>query len=118
MLYEGDCMKKRFNIKIVLQCIIFAVICCCCSTALHAFRSAFIEGVHGKPSFVSNALIFYSFYAKLSFAIVYVLVGHLIPVKNKVLRGFIYMALVWGSNFIPQIMGLACADGEIAKEAF
>lgn len=111
-------MEKKIYLKIILQCIIFALISCACSSGIHAFNSAFIEGVHGKPSFVSNTLFIYSFYTKLSFAIVYVLIGRLIPVKNRFFRSFIYIALIWGSNFMPQIMGLAFADGEIAQEAF
>lgn len=111
-------MKKIFNFKVILQCILFALLSCACSSLVHAFNSAFIEGVHGKPEFVTNSIFMYSFYEKLSYAIVYVCIGRFIPIKNKVLRGFTYIMLIWASDFMPQLFGLAFADGPIAEAAF
>ncbi len=114
--------KTRNNykglLKITLKCIVFALCSCIVSMLCHIINAAFIENVHGKPEFVSNILFAYSIGEKILFAIGYLVLGYKIPIKNTILRAFTYIMLIWASNFIPQIMGLAGADGPIAASAF
>ena len=110
--------QKNEWIKIGVKCIIFAIIGCSVSMLAHMINSAFIEKVHGKPEFVTMTLFAFSFITKILIAIGYMVLGYKIIIKNSILRAFTYVMLIWLSNFIPQIMGLAGADGPIAANAF
>ena len=111
--------SKNKEILIVLaKCIIFTIAFSAANSLIHAFNSAFIEGVHGKPSFVSDNLMIFSIVTHLLFAIGYLVLGNQLPIANPTLRGFAYIMLIWISNYLPQVMGLAGADGEIASVAF
>lgn len=103
---------------VMLKCIVFALLSCAVTILSHAYYSAFIEGVHGKPEFVRDNIFIYSLGERLLFAIGYIVLGNKIPIKNSFLRGFTYIMLIWSSNFMPQLMGLAGADGAIAEIAF
>lgn len=119
-LVSNSKMKNNYRkiVMIALRCIVFAVCSCMISMLCHMINSAFIEKVQGKPEFVSNILFAYSIGEKLLFAVGYLVLGYKIPIKNSILRAFTYIMLIWSSNFIPQIMGLAGADGPIVTEAF
>ena len=103
---------------VMFKCIVFALLSCAATILSHVYYSAFIEGVHGKPDFVRNAIFVYSIGERLLFVIGYIVLGNKIPIKNSFLRGFTYIMLIWSSNFMPQLMGLAGADGTIAELAF
>lgn len=118
ILNDLKCMSTIEKLKLLLRCVIFVACSCALSTMLHAFDSAFIQDVHGKPSFVSDNLMFFSVLEKTSFVIAYIILGYQLPIKNHVLRGFTYMMLICISNYLPQVMGLAGADSEIAEVAF
>ena len=110
--------QKNEWIKIGVKCIIFAIIGCSVSMLAHMINSAFIEKVHGKPEFVTMTLFIFLFITKILVAIGYIVLGYKIIIENSILRAFTYVMLIWISNFIPQIMGLAGADGPIAANAF
>lgn len=110
--------KKKEWMMVALKCVIFALCAGGMSTGLHMFNSIYIAHEHGKPAFVTNSLLIYSACEKIVFVIGYVTLGKKLQIKNGVLRGFTYMVLIWTSNMLPQFMGMAFADGEIAKQAF
>ena len=110
--------KKNGVAWIILKCIIFTVVIGAFSVLCHAFTSAYMDHVHGKPEFVKTTLVIYSFIEKALVAVGYVILGTKIPVKNSKLRAFTYAILVWASDYLPQVMGLWLADGPIAQMSF
>lgn len=110
--------KNREKAILIIKCIIFAICSGVLTMLVHMICSRYILHVHGKPAFFSNQLIIYSAFEKFLVAIVYVILGYKLPVKRPVLRAVIYMGIIWASNFLPQIMGLAFADGPIAQQVF
>lgn len=113
-------MKERTKLiyKVAVNCIIFAVCAGGLTTLTHMLCSRYILHEHGRPEFLSTSLILYSCADKILMALGYYLLGRKIPVKNPVLRSLTYIGLHWISNFLPQFMGLAFADGPIASIAF
>lgn len=118
ILTRFNCTTLQGKLKLLIKCIIFVIGSTLISTSIHAFDSAFIQHVHGKPSFVSSSLMYFSLLERALFVIGYLVLGYQLPIKNHVLRGFTYFMLICMSNYLPQVMGLAGADGEIAHQAF
>lgn len=109
--------KQKELLTVALKCIIYAGIAGGFSVLFHMLCSRFILHEH-KPDFMSNSLYIYSIAEKILIGIGYYVLGKKLPVKKPVLRGLSYMGLYWLSNFLPQFMGLAFADGPIAAVAF
>lgn len=103
---------------VALKSIIFAVCAGTLTTLTHMICSRYVLHIHGKPDFISTSLIIYSACEKILIAIGYYVLGRKIPIKNPIFRSISYIGLNWISNFVPQFMGLAFADGSIAKQAF
>ncbi len=114
--------KKGINYKeigeVALKSLVFVVVAGTLTTLLHMFTGRYILHIHGKPEFVSTSLTIYSAFDKMLLALGYYLLGRKIPIKNNILRGLAYVGLNYLSNFVPQFMGLAFADGPIAQMAF
>lgn len=114
--------KRSINYKeigeVALKSLVFVICAATMTTLLHMLSDMFIFHKHGKPEFVSTSLTIYSACDKALMAVGYYILGRKIPVKNNVLRDITYVGLNWLSNFLPQFMGLAFADGAIAQMAF
>lgn len=109
---------KMEILEVAMKSMLFAICAGILTTLTHMLSDIFIFQSHGKPEFVSTALIIYSSFDKVLLAIGYYILGRKIPVKNPILRSITYISLNWLSNFVPQFMGLAFADGTIAEQAF
>lgn len=113
--------EKSINkeiLEVAIKSILFAICAGVLTTLTHMLGDIFIFHNHGKPEFVSTPLTIYSACDKVLVAIGYYVLGRKIPVKNPVLRSMVYLGLNWISNFVPQFMGLAFADGAIAEQVF
>lgn len=108
---------KEWSI-VVLKSIIFAVIGGALVAFVHMICGRYVLHIHGKPEFLSNSLIVFSAFDKFLVAVTYYILGRKIPIKNSILRGLAFVAFNWISNFLPQFMGLAFADGPVAEVAF
>ena len=113
---QKDIYKKV--LEVAIKSIIFAVIAGVLTTLTHMLSDMFIFHTHGKPEIANTTLIIYTSVDKMLLAVAYYVLGRKIPIKNTVLRGIAFMWLYILSNYIPQIMGLAFADGEIAEKSF
>lgn len=103
---------------VLAKCLLFAA-CAGALTALsHMLCDKFILHTHGKPDFLSTSLIIFSACDKILMGLGYYILGRKIPAANPILRCMAYLSLHWISNFVPQFMGLAFADGPIAEHAF
>lgn len=103
---------------VALKSIIFAVCAGALTTLTHMICSRYVLHIHGKPEFISTSLIIYTTLEKILTAIGYYILGQKIPVKRPILRGMTYVGFIWISNYLPQFMGLAFADGPISQIAF
>lgn len=115
--------KQKSNLKkevleVGVKSLLFALVAGVLTGLVHMICSRYILHIHGKPEFMSTALTIYSGCDKILMAVGYYILGRKIPIKNAILRGLSYMGLHWISNFLPQFMGLAFADGAIAQVAF
>ena len=109
--------EKSINkeiLEVAIKSILFAICAGVLTTLTHMLGDIFIFHNHGKPEFVSTSLTIYSACDKVLVAIGYYVLGRKIPVKNPIMRSMAYLGLNWISNFVPQFMGLAFADGAIA----
>lgn len=106
------------NYKVFLKAVLFSVLSALIATPLQVLNSMFI--LHqGRPE--SSFLIpigIISITMKSLFAISYILMGQKLPIKNSHFKAFIFIAMIWISDYLPQIFGIAGADGPLAKEAF
>lgn len=105
-------------LEVALKSAVFALCAGVLTALIHMLCDKYVLHVHGKPEFLSNSLIIYSACDKILMAIGYYVLGRKIPVKNAIMRSMTYVGLNWISNFVPQFMGLAFADGAIAEKAF
>ena len=113
--------EKSINkeiLEVAIKSILFAICAGVLTTLTHMLGDIFIFHNHGKPEFVSTPLVIYSACDKVLVAIGYYVLGRKIPVKNPIMRSMAYLGLNWISNFVPQFMGLAFADGAIAEQVF
>lgn len=113
--------EKSINkeiLEVAIKSILFAICAGVLTTLTHMLGDIFIFHNHGKPEFVSTPLTIYSACDKVLVAIGYYVLGRKIPVKNPIMRSMAYLGLNWISNFVPQFMGLAFADGAIAEQVF
>jgi len=101
------------------KAVIFAVLSALISTPLQILNSIFILGEQGPPevSFLIPVGII-GIIMKTLYAIAYVLLGKKLPIKNQKLRAFIFIALIWITAYLPQVLGLIGADGPIAEVSF
>lgn len=113
---QQDIYKKV--LEVAIKSIIFAVIAGVLTTLTHMLSDMFIFHTHSKPEIANTTLIIYTSVDKMMLSTAYYVLGRKIPIKNTVLRGIAFMWLDILSNYIPQIMGLAFADGEIAEKSF
>lgn len=107
------------NIKLFGKAILFSIISALASTPLQILNSIYVLGEEGPPD--SSFLIpigIISIIMKTLYAIAYILMGNKLPIKNPRLKAFSFIALIWISDYIPQVMGLIGADGPIAEVAF
>ena len=110
-------MKKiSAYMGIILRIILFTAMSGISGQLIHVANSI-IEGVHGKPDFVTVPFTVYCIVNKVLFAIGYLIIGYKIPIKNKLLRAVVYIMLIWLSDFMPQVLGLTGGDGKIVENA-
>ena len=105
-------------LQVLLKCLLFAVVIGFLTFFVHYISDRFIFHVHGRPGKEKILLMTYAAFDKFLMAAAFYLLGRKIPVKNSVLKAFVFTGLNWISNYIPQVMGLAFADGAIAEKAF
>ena len=105
-------------VEVAIKSVLFALCAGILTTLIHMLSDMYIFHSHGKPETATIALIVYTSFDKALIAVGYYVLGRKIPVKNAILRSMIYVGLNWMSNYLPQIMGLAFADGAIAEKAF
>jgi hypothetical protein len=107
------------NGKYFLRAVIFAILSALIATPLQKLNSIFILKEQGPPdvSFLIPVGII-GFIMKTLFAIAYVLIGNKLPIKNSRIRAFSFIGLIWVSAYLPQVLGMAGADGPIAEVAF
>ncbi len=115
--YKEEKMKSVV-IEVVWKSLLFAVCAGILTAVTHMLAGRFILHEHGKPEFLSNSLTIYSACDKILMAVGYYILGRKIPFKNSYARSLTYVSLNWISNFFPQFMGLAYADGSVAQVAF
>ena len=108
---------KEWSI-VVLKSIIFAVVGGALVSLIHMICGRYVLHIHGKPEFLSDSLIVFSAFDNFLVAVTFYILGRKIPIKNSILRGLVFVAFNWISNFLPQFMGLAFADGPVAEQAF
>ena len=108
--------KSSAYMGIILRIILFVSISGVSGQLIHVANSI-IEGVHGKPDFVTVPFTVYCIVNKVLFAIGYLIIGYKIPIKNKLLRAVVYIMLIWLSDYMPQVLGLSGGDGEIVENA-
>lgn len=109
--------KDRFDLWVIPKMILFTLLAAAVESPLRIFVEAVIEGKEGAPDFVTPAFLVYGFCSKMMFAAGYMLLGHMLPIKNTVLRGFGYVMLIFASSYLPNILALAGGDGEIIEES-
>lgn len=111
-------MYKNKIMKSLVQCVSFMILASLITTAIMIFKSAVLQGEHGKPDFVGSSLMVITSIEKFLIAVSYLIIGKKMPIKNNILRAWCFCLLIWASNYLPQVMGLAGADGAIAARAF
>lgn len=107
------------NTKNLIKAIIFAVLSAILSTPLQIFNSIYIlqEPAPPKLTFLIQIAII-GVIMKILYATAYVLMGKKLPIKSQRLRAFVFILVVWVSDYMPQVLGLINADGPIAEAAF
>ncbi|MDO4512816.1 MAG: hypothetical protein Q4B72_02145 [Lachnospiraceae bacterium] len=110
--------KSRIILEIVLKSVLFALCAGAVTTFSHILTDIFIIHRNSKPEGLSEWMTYYSIFDRMLTAVAYYVLGRKIPVRNFMLRGLAFAGLNYISNYIPQIMGLAFADGAIAQSAF
>lgn len=102
-----------------IKAVIFAVLSAVLSTPLQILNSIFVlqEAAPPEISFLIPIGII-GIIMKTLYATAYVLTGKNLPVHSPRLRAFVFIVIIWVSDYLPQVLGLMGADGPIAEAAF
>lgn len=103
--------------KTVLKAVKFVIVLIITMAVSAAVRvlGSIINGEHGAPSFVTPAFQVFGFVTNILFLGSYVLLEKYIPIKNKILRGLLFILLFWSSDYISQVLGMSGAASPIIK---
>lgn len=107
------------NTKNLIKAIIFAVLSAILSTPLQVLNSIYILQEPAPPELtflIPIAII--GVIMKILYATAYVLMGQKLPIKSQRLRAFVFILIIWISDYMPQVLGMIGADGPIAETAF
>ncbi|MDR1795607.1 MAG: hypothetical protein LBR25_09455 [Erysipelotrichaceae bacterium] len=111
-------MKSKLEENKILCAVVFAFASLLITTAIQTFNAVVIQGLRGRPAFVTLSFMVIIFITKVLFGIAYGFLGKFMSVRNRYLRGLVFMALVWTTAYAPQTFGLAGADGAVANAIF
>jgi len=114
---ENTKKKTKLDAGVVPRLGAFIALSAAVSTPLRIFVEAFIEGKKGAPEFITAGFIAYGLCAELVQAMGYLVLGNRLPIKNGVLRGVSYMALILASSYLPNVLGMAGGDGKIISDS-
>lgn len=105
--------------KNLTKAIIFAVLSAVLSTPLQILNSIYVLQETAPPDITFLIPIgIIGIIMKTLYAIAYVLMGKKLPIQSQKLRAFIFIFIIWLSDYLPQVLGLIGADGPIAEAAF
>ena len=110
-------IKDRFDWGIIPRLILFVILPNIVNTPLRIFVEAVIEGKKEAPAFVTGPFLIYGVCAELVVGFGYIILGYKLPVKNRVLRGFMYIMLILASSYLPNILAMLGGDGKIIEES-
>ena len=105
-------MKIKYKISMIFKMLLVLLIHMAVSTLMHVLGSI-LEGSHGSPSFLTPGFIIYGIISSFLLIGAYILLGQLIPVKNRVLKGIFFVFLFWVSDYISQIVGILGAESSV-----
>lgn len=107
------------NTKNFMKAVIFAILSAVLSTPLQILNSIFVlqEAAPPEISFLIPIGII-GIIMKTLYATAYVLIGKKLPIHPPKLRAFVFIVIIWISDYLPQVLGLIGADGPIAEAAF
>ena len=106
-------MKEATNK--VIRIIVVLILNTSISTGIRVLASI-LQGVHGKPSFVTPEFSAYSLMVQLLLLGAYIILGNQIPVKNKIGKGLLFILLYWASDYMAQILGMFGAPSAVIQE--
>lgn len=107
------------NIRNVIKAVLFAFLSAIISTPLQILNSIYILKEDSPPEITFLIPIgIIGLIMKTLYATAYVLLGHKLPIRSQRLRAFAFIMVIWISDYLPQVLGLAGADGPIAEAAF
>lgn len=107
------------NTRNFIKAFVFAVLSAILSTPLQILNSVFVLQEPAPPELtflIPIAII--GVIMKTLYATAYVLMGQKLPIKSQRLRAFVFIVIIWISDYMPQVLGLIGADGPIAENAF
>lgn len=112
-------MNYKTFLKVILFTAITIFINSLISSPLHRILGNIFKSAQQPPkiSFLISIGII-SIIMKMLIAVSYILIGRKMPIKNTLLRGFVFMMMIWFSDYLPQVFGITGADGPAAKAAF
>lgn len=110
-------IKDRFDWGIIPRLTLFVILPNIVNTPLRIFVEAVIEGKKEAPAFVTGTFLIYGVCAELVVGFGYIILGYKLPVKNRVLRGFMYIMLILASSYLPNILAMLGGDGKIIEES-
>lgn len=111
-------MNYKMFLKAALFSVLSAMVSSLMTSHLHRFlNSIFISGGGPPTTFFLVFVGILAIMMKILFAVAYVLMGQKLPIKNTYMRAFVFLMLIWTSDYLPQVLSITGADGPIAKAA-
>lgn len=107
------------NTKNLIKAIIFAILSAILSTPLQILNSIYVLQEPAPPALtflIPIAII--GVMMKILYATAYVLMGEKLPIRSQKSRAFVFILIIWISDYLPQVLGMIGADGPIAENAF
>lgn len=109
-------MKYKSFLKIILFTALSLLISALLTSQLRELLSGIFGEKGARPTiyfFIQIGII--QIIMKALFAVAYILMGQKIPIKNTYLRAFVFVLMFLSSDYFPQILGIAGADGPISE---
>ena len=97
--------KTRSVVNIVCKIMLYYVISSVVSVGIRII-TGMIRGEGGAPDFVTPSFVTFGAVRELLFVLAFVLLSRYLPIKNRIVKGLIFVFLFWTTDYLPQIMAM------------
>lgn len=105
--------KNKSLLEILARVVLVICIQIGVSTAMHILGDIGKGDQHGPPSFLTTGFILFGVLTALLMVGAYIMLGNLIPIRNRIGRGILFVLLFWASAYLAQVVGVLGGESQV-----